>query len=395
MKKNILTFLMLIVTVTLSAQTVFFEGNLVEAAAKAKLENKFLFVDCFTDWCTWCKVADKTTFASENVGEFMSKRFISVKVDMERGDGVDLGMKYRVFGYPSFLIFSPEGNIVGKMFGYIKDDNEFIRQLKSKTGERRDFQYESHINEGLRFPEFYRASFIDKDVDMDSRRVSPESEVVSKWFLLQTDLRTEQAWAIMSRFDLDPKTETYFLENHKYYRKMYGAEEVDDKIISIADRRFKEVVGKKDESILQPILKVLDVYLLDEQLREENKLNFRIRFAEEVEDWVSYSNLALRAVTLGSIKQHLNQANSFAWTLYLKSDDLRALTIASEWMAEVVEADPNYAFMDTYAALLYKIGNYDEALIVAQKAIKIGLENDEKVLETEELLENIRKALDK
>ena len=49
-------------------------------------------------------------------------------------------------------------------------------------------------------------------------------------------------------------------------------------------------------------------------------------------------------------------------------------------------------YLDTYAALFYKIGKYDEALTWADKAISIGGENDEDVEETQGLRKLIKEA---
>jgi tetratricopeptide (TPR) repeat protein len=49
-------------------------------------------------------------------------------------------------------------------------------------------------------------------------------------------------------------------------------------------------------------------------------------------------------------------------------------------------------YLDTYAALYYKIGKYDEALTWADKAISVGKDNDEDVEETKGLRDQIKAA---
>ena len=115
MRNTLPIFVCCLLGITAQAQTKFFDGNYHEALLAAQERGKYLFVDCYTDWCGWCKVADKKTFAAEDVGEFLNEHFVSVKVDMERGKGVRLGMKYRVASYPTYLIFSPKGKLVLKI----------------------------------------------------------------------------------------------------------------------------------------------------------------------------------------------------------------------------------------------------------------------------------------
>ena len=77
--------LVLVASVTF-AQGVAFEPDgtlLPQAAAKAKKENKLVFVDCYTQWCGPCKKMARDIFPQEKVGKFMNERFVNVKIDME------------------------------------------------------------------------------------------------------------------------------------------------------------------------------------------------------------------------------------------------------------------------------------------------------------------------
>ncbi|MDQ2721558.1 MAG: thioredoxin domain-containing protein [Bacteroidota bacterium] len=44
-----------------------------QVLAKAKTENKYIFVDCYTTWCGPCKQMDATVFPVEDVGNFFNK----------------------------------------------------------------------------------------------------------------------------------------------------------------------------------------------------------------------------------------------------------------------------------------------------------------------------------
>jgi hypothetical protein len=92
------------------------------------------------------------------------------------------------------------------------------------------------------------------------------------------------------------------------------------------------------------------------------------------------------------IKTNPGQANDYGWKLYLKCDDQVVLGEAVMWMSKAVRVKPDYAGMDTYAALLYKTGAYDEALVAAANAIELGLKEEQKVGETKELVDKIKAA---
>ena len=48
-------------------------------------------------------------FPREEAGEFFNPKFVSVKFDMENGEGKELAQKFGVRAYPTFLIIRPDG----------------------------------------------------------------------------------------------------------------------------------------------------------------------------------------------------------------------------------------------------------------------------------------------
>ena len=86
MKKIILTIVSSLMTIVAIAQGMAFEPEtttLEQASAKAKAENKLIFLDCFTQWCGPCKMMAKNIFPTEKVGEYMNAHFVNLKIDME------------------------------------------------------------------------------------------------------------------------------------------------------------------------------------------------------------------------------------------------------------------------------------------------------------------------
>src|SRR5690349_11279787 len=50
---------------------------------KAKSENKYIFVDCYTTWCKPCREMEKFVYPLDTVGDFFNKNFISIKLQMD------------------------------------------------------------------------------------------------------------------------------------------------------------------------------------------------------------------------------------------------------------------------------------------------------------------------
>ena len=119
--KSIILFLILILpNVYLSAQNynINFEtgSNFETALNKARENGKFLFVDCYTSWCGPCKMMAKTVFTIDSVANFFNSHFVNLKVDMEKGEGLQLKEKYHIEAYPTLLLIkegmNPERSIV-------------------------------------------------------------------------------------------------------------------------------------------------------------------------------------------------------------------------------------------------------------------------------------------
>ncbi len=108
---------------TANAQTItgginFFEGTLKEAIVKAKAENKCIFLDAYASWCVPCKTMDKEVYTDSTIGKYFNSKFISVRIEMEKGDGPRLSkILTSIDGYPSLLFFGRDGNLTKTILG--------------------------------------------------------------------------------------------------------------------------------------------------------------------------------------------------------------------------------------------------------------------------------------
>lgn len=133
------------------------EGTLFkEAVEKAKNSNKLIFMDCYTSWCGPCKMMANTVFPQENVGNFMNPKFVCLKVDMEKGEGPELGKKLQVNAYPTFIIFNAEGQELGRFLGGCKAE-EFIRKVTENSADNGSAEMDKRFADGERSEEFLYA----------------------------------------------------------------------------------------------------------------------------------------------------------------------------------------------------------------------------------------------
>ncbi|MDD3036545.1 thioredoxin family protein [Bacteroides sp.] len=95
----------------------FRELSFSEALKVAKAENKLLFVDCFTTWCGPCRMLSNVVFKDSLVADYFNRHFVNLKMDMEKGEGIELRKKYEVRGYPTLLFLNSNGEVVYRLLG--------------------------------------------------------------------------------------------------------------------------------------------------------------------------------------------------------------------------------------------------------------------------------------
>lgn len=118
MKKFIFSVCFLFIGLSLFSQgVVFHEIPFSEALEKAKKEKKPIFMDCYTSWCGPCKQMMQKIFPQKEAGNYFNKKFVCVKYDVEKGEGVDLGNRYGITVVPTFVIIDSNGKMLHKVIG--------------------------------------------------------------------------------------------------------------------------------------------------------------------------------------------------------------------------------------------------------------------------------------
>ena len=100
--------------------------QLMPLLAQAKEEDKLIFVDFYTTWCLPCRLMDEDVFTDQKLADFMNDKFINMKVNAERGNGVKLATIFQVRAYPTLLFLDAEGNVLQR-----KEGAAFQRELRS------------------------------------------------------------------------------------------------------------------------------------------------------------------------------------------------------------------------------------------------------------------------
>jgi thiol-disulfide isomerase/thioredoxin len=242
MKFNIrLTAVLLFISFAVSAQNkeILFEKTELKAAlAKARLERKPVFVDCYTTWCGPCKGMDATVFKNDSVADFFNAKFISVKLDMEKGEGPEAKTTYKVGAFPTYLLFDENGNQIYKFVGGMPA-NEFmakirvgmnpkneiaVRETRYAAGDRDHALLRGLIKQKFKQKENKVAQDISAEylgLLSDAEKVKPEN-----WFLFG------ESFESMFISDIGSTNFNYLMDHYKEFTVENSKEAVDSKIYS-------------------------------------------------------------------------------------------------------------------------------------------------------------------
>ena len=97
----------------------FLENQWGKAMQKAAAEHKYIFLDAYATWCGPCKLLTRTTFRDKNVAAFFNEHFVSVSMDVEKGEGAELASKWGIRAMPTLLFLDSAGEPVVRSIGYL------------------------------------------------------------------------------------------------------------------------------------------------------------------------------------------------------------------------------------------------------------------------------------
>ena len=228
----------------------FQELTYEQALEKAKQQRKRLFIDCYTSWCGPCQYMANKVFTQENVGDFFNKNFICVKYDMEKGEGPELGKKFGVRAYPTFVIVNPDGSIRHKLVGG-GEGEEFIKRVEESFDDEKALGTSiTKYNEGNRDKAFL-ASYAQTLLNLYDPAAK---DVANELFVTLSDEEkvSPDYWFIFDRKELSPKgsdAEKFLLANRAKFNATTGKEVVDTRLSKDLQRELMEILATKGQAI--------------------------------------------------------------------------------------------------------------------------------------------------
>lgn len=373
-------------------QIEFMFGTWEEVKFKALQENKMIFVDAYTTWCSPCKKMDKEVFTNDSVADIYNSNFINFKIDMEKGEGKELSGydQWWVQAFPSYLYFTTEGEQVHRAVGYHEVQNFIQLGQDALSYDNRIVRLIERYKNGERTPEFMlryikalknSGKYSWKDVAAEYVSALNDSSLFerSNWELVRV-VRPKLSSPVVS-----------FIEgNYAKFEALYGKDEAGATLGEIYADTLGMAMYLKRGKNYDATKHYIRNRSKDNIYTEQIISFFDMLYYERKKDWKNYAQAALTFFDIYENYQHAEQLNAAAWLFFKYTKDEKKLLRATEWAKMAVNKEESPENLDTYANLLFVTGNKQEAIEKEKRAIELVEEQgDKKMVVT--LTKNLKK----
>lgn len=372
MKK--LTFLFLILAFAAAAFAQegihFFKGSWEEALKEASKHEKIIFVDAFTTWCGPCKRMSRNVFPDPEVGEFYNANFINMKLDMEKGEGLEFRKKYPVSAFPTLFFIDGQGEVVLQTKG-ARDVPGFLELGKSALS-RIDYtgQYVERYEQGDRDPEL-----VYNYIKALNKSGKSSLKVANEYIDSQEDLSSEQNLRIIfeGTTEADSRIFGLFIENRSAIEALESRQAVLDRIELACRNTLNKALEFKLDMLLDEAVSKMKEH------NPENAEAFTYEAEKQYYATVKEPGAYLKAIKKYASKVIGNDANQLhTLAEHMSSnfpEDEKVMKLAEKYAEKAASYGGLAKYYLTYASILYHNGNKKEALKAAQKAKELAGED--------------------
>jgi thiol-disulfide isomerase/thioredoxin len=429
-----LYFLFLLIS-NISYTQIHFEsiGDWQKILAKAKQENKYVFVDAFTTWCSPCKQMDQNVYRTAEAGAFYNQNFVCIKLQLDQTtnddqyvhdmykNAAEFKLQYQVNAFPAYLFFNSDGLLtyrdvgakpldeflaMGKIATYTED--EVIKKIATYRAGQIDYTLLPAIIVAAKKDQQYKlADSAARDYLYGYLEKLPENILTSK---------NNLDWLGSNLSIIKPRTRIFRLISKQpkiidsLKQEPGFAEWARKKIIYDNELWNKVWLNGK------PIEKIVNWLKLEKQVIKNYPnldvkpfiLRAQIDFYNRLKDWPTYvyfKDKEFKSRKLIPTKEKTAPGypdawmlNVAAWDVFLQATDSLSLNKALDWIntAFSLEENPNVQFFDTKANLLYKLGKKSEAIQWERRGLIVDQEyaiDHGRTIFTDEYLKIIEKMI--
>lgn len=399
-----ISILLLIFPADITAQQIngiYFQRDLSwqDVLNKAQQENKLIFVDAYTTWCSPCLQMDKDVYASNEVGHFMNEHFISIKLQMDKTendspfvkkwykDAELIAQQNKIDVYPTYLFYSASGQLIYRDAGY--KHPELFTQLAIFASDpaRKEFRSKllEYKNGKKQYAELPGLAITTKNLLGDYALALDISKDYVENYLYKLDDKQLFTKENIEFINQNGGSSLIHSSDRFFYATYYTPRFIDSLsgIKGLADQYVKSVISQEENILINPNpdWTLIENKIQGKYLKLDIKsfiLNEKINYYEHYGNWNLYTLYKSEQIkqdppTPGGLNVFFI-LNDPAWKVFQKSDSKEALQRALQWSELSLQLDPrelHVQYLDTKANLLYKLGLIEEAICIEEQAIHL------------------------
>ncbi|MDP1725952.1 MAG: thioredoxin fold domain-containing protein [Bacteroidota bacterium] len=373
----------------------------------AKREHKAVMLYFHFDGCGACLKMEKTAFKDKQVYDFYNSKFINFEINTKKETGIELNRIYNVRLFPSFIFFDNSGKELHKIVGVFTPE-DFFKQAKNALYTNKTLSnYKDLYNKGNRDANFlFEYAYMLRDAsELDSTVANEYLSSVNP-----TEFRQEKNIRFIFEFSVhkfkifipfQTTAFTFLVKNKVIFYKYFEKDQVNTRIVWILKYAIYKAIDEKDDSTFNTAIEMLKEYdtgvqyifkEMDGRLTgvigsKNLVLSSLLAFYDKKGEADKYHKTLIKYIS--KIWNDATELNNFAWNIYEQEEDRDKIKVAMKCAVRSIELNNNYSNNDTYACLLYKLGDSKKALIQAAKAIELAKKSNEDYSQTKKFVERI------
>ncbi|MES2372326.1 MAG: hypothetical protein V4557_07090 [Bacteroidota bacterium] len=429
--KRLLTLLSLLFITIANAQVVISDVSLQEAFQLAKNNGKILLLMIESPECIQCNEVAKQGLSTPEVSSAINKSCITIKIKPGSKNFEQADSLYSIENSMGLLFLDAEGNILNRYRNTTTLASMYVDQLNKALAKKEHpdnllKELQTAYDSGKKdFTLLYQLVRKKNELELEHDLLTeemldlvPTDSATSLTFIqflaeqaplydskaykfMHKDTRNfNDAWFLMNlqkrvsinnRIIAKSKNKAIKDKNRVYAERvatMAAATHTDRSLARKSHDRnmidyFKAI--KDTANFLFTSVKYYDQYLMSinvDSLKHADSLRLKEMLAAATPVSVPSSErqttpngvaFVRSSVQYAPIMQgYTNELNDGAWTLYTYTHETVYMTKALDWAKRAFEFFENPAAMDTYARLLYRTGNKEEAIAMEEKAIQLS-----------------------